>query len=141
MPPAAIRTSRRSFTLLPSLLMRERRWAPRLTARRTVFSLLTHWTSVRIRCRAGEAAPTPVTDVMARTQRPLEAGVLQEASHDPAWKTIPSWFLLPTQDRVIGTDAERAMAVRAGSQIVEVRASHAVLVSQPTKVTKLIEEV
>jgi len=84
--------------------------------------------------------PTPVTDVMARTQRPLEAGVLQEATHNPAWKTIPSWFLLPTQDRVIGTDAERAMAVRAGSQIVEVRASHAVLVSQPTKVTKLIEE-
>ena len=84
--------------------------------------------------------PTPVTDVMARTQRPLEAGTLEEATHNPAWKTIPSWFLLPTQDRVIGTDAERAMAVRAGSQIVEVRASHAVLVSQPIKVTKLIEQ-
>jgi pimeloyl-ACP methyl ester carboxylesterase len=88
----------------------------------------------------GADLPTPVTDVMARTQRPLEAGVLQEPTHNPAWKTIPSWFLLPTEDRVIGTDAERAMAVRAGSQIVEVRASHAVLVSQPTKVTKLIEE-
>lgn len=88
----------------------------------------------------GADLPTPVTDVMARTQRPLEAGVLGEETHDPAWKTIPSWFLLPTEDRVIGTDAERAMAVRAGSQIVEVRASHAVLVSQPNKVTKLIEE-
>jgi pimeloyl-ACP methyl ester carboxylesterase len=84
--------------------------------------------------------PTPVTDVMARTQRPLEAGVLQEPTHNPAWKTIPSWFLLPTEDRVIGTDAERSMAVRARSQIVEVRASHAVLVSRPTKVTKLIEK-
>ena len=84
--------------------------------------------------------PTPVTDVMARAQRPLDAGVLAEPTHDPAWKTIPSWYLLPTEDRTIGTDAERAMATRAGSQIVEVRASHAVLVSQPTKVTKLIEE-
>jgi pimeloyl-ACP methyl ester carboxylesterase len=84
--------------------------------------------------------PTPMTDVMARAQRPLDAGVLQEATHNPAWKTIRSWFLLPTADRVIGTDAERAMALRAGSQIVEVQASHAVLVSQPTKVTKLIEE-
>jgi pimeloyl-ACP methyl ester carboxylesterase len=84
--------------------------------------------------------PTPVTDVMARAQRPLEASVLQEPTHNPAWKTIPSWFLLPTEDRVIGTDAERAMATRAGSHIVEVRASHAVLVSRPTKVTKLIEE-
>jgi hypothetical protein len=61
-------------------------------------------------------------------------------AHNPAWKTIPSWFLLPTEDRVIGTDAERAVAVRAGSHIVEVRASHAVLVPRPTKVTKLIEE-
>jgi len=84
--------------------------------------------------------PTSVTDVMARAQRPLEASVLQEPTHNPAWKTIPSWFLLPTEDRVIGTDAERAMATRAGSHIVEVRASHAVLVSRPTKVTKLIEE-
>ena len=89
----------------------------------------------------GADLPTPVTDVMARTQRPLEVGTLQEATHDPAWKTIPSWFLLPTEDRVIGTDAERAMAERAGSKIVEVGASHAVLISQPAKVTKLSEKV
>src|SRR5262245_36886062 len=88
----------------------------------------------------GPDLPPPVTDGMATTHLPLDAGVLEEATHHPAWKTIPSWFRLPTEDRVIGTDAERAMAERAGSQIVEVRASHAVLVSQPTKVTKLIEE-
>jgi|SRR5262245_8953244 len=88
---------------------------------------------------AADLAP-PVTEVMASTQRPIDAGIFAEPTHDPAWKTIPSWYLLPTEDRAIGTDAERAMAVRAGSQIVEVRASHAVLVSQPTKVTKLIEE-
>jgi pimeloyl-ACP methyl ester carboxylesterase len=88
----------------------------------------------------GADLPTPVTDVMASAQRPLEASVLEEETHDPAWKTIPSWFLLPLDDRVVGTDAERAMAQRAGSQITEVRASHAVLVSQPNKVTKLIEE-
>jgi pimeloyl-ACP methyl ester carboxylesterase len=84
--------------------------------------------------------PGSVTDVLAVAQRPLEAGVLEEATHDPAWKTIPSWFLLPSDDRVIGTDVERAMAERAGSQITEVQASHAVLISEPTKVTKLIEE-
>jgi pimeloyl-ACP methyl ester carboxylesterase len=84
--------------------------------------------------------PARVTDVMAVAQRPLEAGVLGEETHDPAWKTLPSWFVLPTADRVIGTDAERAMAERAGSTIVEVRASHAVLISKPAKVTNVIEK-
>jgi pimeloyl-ACP methyl ester carboxylesterase len=84
--------------------------------------------------------PTRVTDVMAVTQRPLEASVFEEETHDPAWKTIPSWFVLPTADRVIGTDVERVMAERAGSTIVEVRASHAVLISKPTKVTNVIEK-
>jgi pimeloyl-ACP methyl ester carboxylesterase len=83
--------------------------------------------------------PARVTDVMAVAQRPLEAGVLGEETHDPAWKTLPSWFVLPTADRVIGTDAERAMAERAGSRIVEVRASHAVLISKPARVTNVIE--
>lgn len=84
--------------------------------------------------------PRRVTDVMAVAQRPLPASVLEEPTRDPAWKTIPSWFLLPTRDRVIGTDAERAMAERAGSEIVEVRASHAVLISKPHSVTDLIED-
>ncbi|SDT17417.1 Pimeloyl-ACP methyl ester carboxylesterase [Jiangella sp. DSM 45060] len=84
--------------------------------------------------------PTRVTDVMAVTQRPLDASVLEEPTHDPAWKTIPSWYLLPSDDRVIGTDVERVMAERAGSEIVEVRASHAVLVSKPHTVTRLIEQ-
>ena len=84
--------------------------------------------------------PTRVTDVLAAAQRPLEAAVLEEETHNPAWKTIPSWFLLPLNDRVIGTDVERAMAERAGSRIVEVRASHAVLISKPANVTQLIEK-
>lgn len=84
--------------------------------------------------------PFRTTNILSAAQRPLEAGVLQEATHDPAWKTIPSWFLLPANDRTIGTDAERAMATRAGARITEVRASHAVLVSQPGKVTKLVEQ-
>lgn len=84
--------------------------------------------------------PTRVTGVMANAQRPLDAGVLEEETHNPAWKTIPSWFLLPLEDRVIGTDAERVMAERAGSEITEVRASHAVLISKASKVTQLIEK-
>jgi pimeloyl-ACP methyl ester carboxylesterase len=47
----------------------------------------------------GADLPTRVTDVLAVSQRPLEAAVLEEETHDPAWKTIPSWFLLPNRRR------------------------------------------
>jgi pimeloyl-ACP methyl ester carboxylesterase len=49
----------------------------------------------------------------------------------PAWKTIPSWAVLGTQDLVIPIDVLRRMAERAGSTISEVDASHVSMVSQP----------
>jgi pimeloyl-ACP methyl ester carboxylesterase len=56
-----------------------------------------------------------------------------------AWKTIPSWYLLGRQDRAITPTAQRFMATRAGSKIVEVNSSHASMVSQPRAVADLIE--
>lgn len=56
----------------------------------------------------------------------------------PAWRTIPSWWLLGTQDKIITPAAQRFMAERAGSRIVEVRASHVSLISKPQAVAALI---
>src|SRR5690606_8135648 len=48
-------------------------------------------------------------DAMAATQRPIALAILEEPSGAPVWETIPSWFLIPQQDRVIPPDAHRFM--------------------------------
>ena len=59
----------------------------------------------------------------------------------PAWRSKPSWMLVPTKDRTINPDLERWYAIRAHSRTVEVPgASHSVYVSRPKEVAALIEE-
>jgi pimeloyl-ACP methyl ester carboxylesterase len=85
--------------------------------------------------------PAEKTALMAAGQRPLALAAFTDASGPPAWKTIPSWALVATQDNTIGTANTRFMAKRAApSRTVEVAASHAVLVSQPHAVVDLVQE-
>ncbi|MEV5383692.1 alpha/beta hydrolase [Streptomyces sp. NPDC052721] len=84
--------------------------------------------------------PRDETDLMAVTQRPVTNAALAEGAAEPAWKTIPSWDLVATQDLNIPPKAQEFMAERAGAHTTEVRASHAVSVSQPGKVTDVIED-
>jgi pimeloyl-ACP methyl ester carboxylesterase len=59
----------------------------------------------------------------------------------PAWRSKPSWMLVPTKDRIINPDLERWYAARANSKTVEVPgASHSVYISRPKEVAALIEE-
>ncbi|GGX81533.1 alpha/beta fold hydrolase [Streptomyces fructofermentans] len=78
--------------------------------------------------------------LMAVTQRPVTNAALAEGAAEPAWKTIPSWVLIATQDLNIPPKAQQFMAQRAGAHTTKVRASHAVSVSQPGKVTDVIED-
>ena len=77
---------------------------------------------------------------MALSQRPATLAALSELSGEPAWKTIPSWYLVPTHDRAIGTDVLLAMAKRIHPRkIVRAKgASHVVMISRPKLTTKLI---
>ncbi|MBQ0966672.1 MULTISPECIES: alpha/beta fold hydrolase [Streptomyces] len=84
--------------------------------------------------------PRNKTDLMTVTQRPVTEAALGEGAAEPAWKTIPSWVLVATQDRNIPAAAQEWMARRAGAHTTEVRSSHAVSVSQPGKVTGVIED-
>lgn len=85
--------------------------------------------------------PAEKTALMAAAQRPATLAAFTEASGPPAWKTIPSWALVATQDNTIGTANTRFMANRAApSHTVEVAASHAVLLSQPKAVVDLINK-
>ncbi|WP_399880639.1 alpha/beta fold hydrolase [Streptomyces sp. BBFR51] len=76
--------------------------------------------------------------VLAATQRPSAAVSFNEPTKAVAWKTIPSWYLVATDDRTIGTENLRFMAERAGSTTVEVDAPHAVMETNPADVTDLI---
>ncbi|WP_129337008.1 alpha/beta fold hydrolase [Cellulomonas endophytica] len=84
--------------------------------------------------------PRRRTAVMAATQRPGALAALVTPSGVPAWRTIPSWYLVAAQDRIIPPEAERAMAARAGATTVEIRSSHVAMLSHPAAVTDLIRE-
>ncbi|GAA2001208.1 alpha/beta hydrolase [Microbacterium ulmi] len=84
--------------------------------------------------------PKIVARNMAATQRPGAFASLVTPSGVPAWKTIPSWYMVASQDRIIPPEAERAMAKRAGSKVVEVKSSHVPMMSQPLKVLALIKQ-
>ena len=58
----------------------------------------------------------------------------------PAWKSKPSYYLVAADDRMIPPPAQRMMAQRAGSTVVETPGSHAVYVSKPEVVAALIEQ-
>ena len=77
---------------------------------------------------------------MADAQTPWGLDALNGAVSTPAWKTKPSWSLVATDDRMIPPDAQRLMSKRAGSTVVEVAGSHAIYVSQPEAVARLIEQ-
>jgi pimeloyl-ACP methyl ester carboxylesterase len=78
------------------------------------------------------------SDVMAATQRPWSGAAFGEPSGPPAWKTLPSWYLLCTEDKAIPAALQRFMAERANARVQEVSASHASMVSQPEAATQLI---
>jgi hypothetical protein len=70
--------------------------------------------------------------VLAAAQKPIAARSFTDPAGPPAWRTLPSWFLVSTRDRMINPDLERFMAARIGATTVEVRSSHASPVSHPT---------
>jgi pimeloyl-ACP methyl ester carboxylesterase len=90
---------------------------------------------------ASFAADLPKDQVgfMANAQVPWGVQALEGAVSEAAWRSKPSWYLVATDDRMIPPPAQQSMSKRAGSTVVETKGSHAVYVSQPKVVAKLIE--
>jgi pimeloyl-ACP methyl ester carboxylesterase len=82
--------------------------------------------------------PRATTDMMWAGQRPADVRTLQEPSGVPAWKTVPSWYLVARRDNVLPAAAQRFMAQRAGARTVEVGASHVAMIAQPAATADLI---
>ncbi len=88
---------------------------------------------------AGDLDKTTATD-LATAQRPANTNAVTDASAVEGYRGIPSWDLITRQDHAINPDLQRFMADRAHARITEVNASHAVMLSRPDAVTKIIEQ-
>src|SRR3954470_23012020 len=77
--------------------------------------------------------------LMAAAQRPYAVAAFAGTPSGPlAWKTLPCWYLLGTEDKAIPPALQRFMAERANATIVEIASSHVSFVSQPDAATQLI---
>ena len=83
-------------------------------------------------CRTARPRPRPPRSVPSQPPR------LRRNHCAAAWKTTPSWYLIATADQVIPPEAQQFMARRAGAHTTEIRASHAVTLTQPAAVAELI---
>jgi pimeloyl-ACP methyl ester carboxylesterase len=78
--------------------------------------------------------------VMAATQKPLFGQIFGQSPEVAAWKSIPSWFLVSTEDNAINPDLERFFARRMGATTSEIESSHVAFISHPQAVVRLIEK-
>jgi pimeloyl-ACP methyl ester carboxylesterase len=76
--------------------------------------------------------------VMCAVQQPLHWGTLEEVMGVPAWKSLPSWFLIADGDQAIPPDAQRQWAPRMGATTEEVATNHVAMVSHPDEVLQII---
>jgi len=92
--------------------------------------------------KAREAFAADVSDAQAALigtiQRPVSELAFGEPSGPPAWKSLPSWAVVATEDKAAGTDVVRAHAERAGAVITEVDGSHVIMISRPQVVAEVI---
>jgi len=77
--------------------------------------------------------------VMHAVQQPLAVSAFGEKMGTPAWKSVPSWYLVAKNDEALPPDAERQFAARMKATTVEIPSSHVAMVSRPDDVTELIE--
>jgi len=83
---------------------------------------------------------TPETAVMAAAQGPIKGDIFGTTMGAPAWKTIPSWYLVAKSDQAIHPDLERFFAKRMNAKTTEIESSHVPFLSNPEAVAKIIEQ-
>ena len=83
--------------------------------------------------------PKEEAALLAATQKPLAAAIFGEPLKAAAWKSIPSWYVVSTQDKAINPDLERFMAKRMNAKTKELKASHVSFISNAPEIAKVIE--
>ena len=78
--------------------------------------------------------------VLYAVQQPLASSAFTTVMGVPAWRSLPSWYLVAQNDEALPPDAERQFAARMGATTVEIPSSHVAMVSHPAEVTDLIQK-
>jgi pimeloyl-ACP methyl ester carboxylesterase len=87
---------------------------------------------------AADVDPTKAR-VMHAAQQPLHASAWDAVMGPPAWKSLPSWFLVAEGDQTIPPDAQRQFAARMGATTTEIATNHVAMVSHPDDVVTMIQ--
>ncbi len=75
---------------------------------------------------------------MAAAQKPASGAIFGQAAAIAAWRSIPAWYLVSTQDRTLHPDLERFYAQRMGATTSEIDASHVAFISRPKAIARFI---
>lgn len=92
--------------------------------------------------KAGFAADTSDSDAafLRDSQVPINMSVFGTKLQNAAWRTKPSWAVIATDDKAFDQRMLQHMAKRIGASVTEVKASHAVFMTQPKVVADVIEQ-
>jgi pimeloyl-ACP methyl ester carboxylesterase len=77
--------------------------------------------------------------VLYAVQQPLAASAFDEVMTVPAWRFVPSWYLVAQDDQALPPDAQRLFAKRMNATTIEVPSGHLAMVSHPAEVAELTE--
>jgi pimeloyl-ACP methyl ester carboxylesterase len=86
---------------------------------------------------AGDIDPVEA-NVMYAVQQPLAGTGLSDVMGTPAWKSLPSWYVVAGNDEAVPPDVERLFAQRMGASVVDIASGHVAMVSHPDEVADLI---
>jgi pimeloyl-ACP methyl ester carboxylesterase len=77
--------------------------------------------------------------VLYAAQQSISLSAFEDVMGVPAWRDLPSWYLVAANDEAIPPDAERSFAKRMGATTVEIESGHVAMVSHPDDVVALVE--
>jgi pimeloyl-ACP methyl ester carboxylesterase len=78
--------------------------------------------------------------ILHAVQQPISMSTFEYTMGVPAWRSLPTWFVVAENDEAIPPDAERQFAERMGATTIEVPSGHLAMVTQADAVTDLIEK-
>jgi pimeloyl-ACP methyl ester carboxylesterase len=96
--------------------------------------------TARFRAVMAHDVPVGLTRITAVTQKPLINSAFNASTPKAAWRTIPTWYMVASEDHAINPDLERFYAKRMKARATEVKSSHLMYISHPADVAKVIEE-